>query len=475
MRGKISKLKYLLDCFAQKGELQKTFVAIFFNNLFWVLFLSALIRLYFYSVLLDSKDFTDTPSYTNYNGDLFRGLLDPYRTPVYPYLIKFIKYISGNNWVAHLIYFQSIVSFISLFYFYKIAKYLFNNILIVLSATLFIGIFPGIFSWDKCILPESLAVSSMIFFLYLFIEYINKPNVKKALSISFFVLILIMLKPGFIYLLCLLILFWFFNFFKSNKKIYSICGLISTIICLLLLISYSNINYNKNGVNSISSVSSINLLYTVIKYDIYQNNPDTAIAHHIDKTLNFVESDSDSKVFPCYSGINTIISEDEKFKIIDQKTWFLAGADLMSRFDFTRLNKFIQNSIIINYKIFIKQKFIDILVLAQYDATLVLAESKLSLKTTLFSIYKKLFSISYIFIYLILLFESLIIIKSTISRKSIYLTFSSILILIISHLFIMILGAPNCYDRLFLPVFPFVFLIVFRHVDIIYSLTLRRE
>lgn len=469
MRKIISDLRENLELFSKKGKWQRHLTNLLCSDLFLVLFLSGIVRLFFYSTMLASKDFTDSPSYINYTGEIFKGIIDPYRTPIYPYFIKLIRIISPDNWVEDLVLLQSLISFFSIIFFYKIANLIFKNRIIVITASLFLGFSPGIFSWDKCILPESISVSFMLVFVYSTFAYINKASVFKAINISILALILVMLKPAFVYLVILLIIFWIIEIFKKNidKQIY-ISGLISTLICVAIIFGYSNLNFKKNGINSISTVSSINMVYTVIKFNIYQNNPDIQIKKEIDTKLNTTQNDAETLI-GSYGGNNkSQILENLKFSIIDHKTWELAGTELPSRIEFSRLNDFIKKCIYLNYKLFIKEKVKELLFLSEYNATAVISKTKLSIRSTLFKILVKIFDISFVFVYILLFIHFLFFVKQFFSRTD-YLFYDIIIwVFITSHLALEIIGAPNCYDRLFLPVLPLVILLIFSFANKLY-------
>jgi len=90
-----------------------------------ILVICLLYRIYYFGyrypgmVLYNS----DSVSYF-YPVDLFRGVVDLYRTPLYPYVIKFFQHVSADHLVSHLIFFSRRYLFCPLYRFI-----LFPNIL----------------------------------------------------------------------------------------------------------------------------------------------------------------------------------------------------------------------------------------------------------------------------------------------------------------------------------------------------------
>ena len=66
--------------------------------------------------------------------------------------------------------------------------------------TLLYGCFPEIFTYNRVILTESLSISLLVMYFCLIIKYISEPTNKKTILIGAYTLLLIMLRPSFIYL-----------------------------------------------------------------------------------------------------------------------------------------------------------------------------------------------------------------------------------------------------------------------------------
>ena len=466
MRKRINEIKNRLHLFGERGKWQHHLIKVLLSDLFCILVICLFVRLFLYSCIINTSNFTDTFSYLNYTGNIFNGNIDAHRTPIYPYFIKFIRLFGEDDLIRNIVFTQSAVSFISIFLFYKIVKYLINQKIIVFISCIFFGIFPSIVSLDKCILPESISVSAIVFFIYLITNYIIRPTKFKAIVSSFSVFFLIMLRPGFLYLIPIFFIFWFIRFI-TQKKERKICflGISSLSFVLLLLYGYSYLNYKKNNAFTISIVSSINIVYEIINLKIYENSSDLPISNHIKLQMSGTENEA-KNILGSYQGNDKeeVLSKI-KFNIEDNKIWKLAAHDLIPTFSYNRVNDFISGSIKKNYKIFIKDKFLKFINLSKHSATPLVPQTKLSLKTTFLYVYCKLFDIAFIFIYIMIALDFLIIIIQWTKTKKIPWIKGVIWSVIAAQLCTIILGAPNGFDRLFLPALPLVILLLFCFLD----------
>src|ERR1700744_2351464 len=110
----------------QKINRHKQLLRILSADSFWILLISAIVRLIYYSTLLTTKQ-TDTASYLNYHANILKGQTEALRTPVYPYFIKLAGLFSSpQNLLNNVVIAQVIISFLSIFLFYKIARTLFK-------------------------------------------------------------------------------------------------------------------------------------------------------------------------------------------------------------------------------------------------------------------------------------------------------------------------------------------------------------
>lgn len=231
----------------------------------------------YYSVLLNTQA-VDTPSYMNYHANLLLGQTDGRRTPVYPYFIKLIDLFGGQDLIGHVVIAQCVISFLGIILFYKIAQTAFKMRAVVIAATLLWGVLLPVINFDKLVLTESLSVTFSLLVIYMLIGYLQKPGHFKAWLFTLFVFVAIMLRPSFVYLLPLVVIFWGLRWviFKKDRKA-CLSGLAAAVVVILLLMGYSGLNKRNVGFNGISLVSNNNEMVTVFKSGIYLYGDDPAI------------------------------------------------------------------------------------------------------------------------------------------------------------------------------------------------------
>jgi hypothetical protein len=264
--------------FAARGRWHGQLIKILSADLFWVLVISGIIRLIYYSVLLDTRA-VDTPSYINYSANILTGETERLRTPFYPYFIKLIGLFGQQDLISHVTAVQILISFLTIIPFYKTVQIVFQKRAVVIAASLLYGVMLPVINFDKIIITESLSVCFIVSIIYLIVNYLHQPKHSKAVLLSLSVFFVIMLRPSFIYLVPLLLLFWLLRLIIQKKeRRTSISGLGALILTILLLAGYSGLNQRNFGFNGISVVSNNNEMAIMINTGMYMNGNDPEIS-----------------------------------------------------------------------------------------------------------------------------------------------------------------------------------------------------
>ena len=102
--------------------MKKDFLKKIDNNKIWIILVIIFcVRLLIYNFYSDFSIYPDTSSYVNFDSNILKGEVDEFRTPIYPYIIKFVSLFSNNQQVMYrnLTILQEIVSIISVVVLYK--------------------------------------------------------------------------------------------------------------------------------------------------------------------------------------------------------------------------------------------------------------------------------------------------------------------------------------------------------------------
>ena len=267
------------------------------SPIFWIEALFILTVLWGYS-----KYYTlpaDTNSYYSYSSNIFLGETDEYRTPFYPYIIKAITFItreklqlnyiggtetrlftSGEFSVHCLIVLQTLVMGISLYILYYSAKLIIKSPVLLFSTILFTGV--GLSNYPRWISTESLSISFIMIFISLMINYLTNPTIVKASEISLFSLLLVMLRPVFIYIVALLLAFWLMRILFSSSRITAFVGLICILITSACILGYCKLNERNHGFFGISQTGTANQISRIICTGFYKFGSDPEINRFIE-------------------------------------------------------------------------------------------------------------------------------------------------------------------------------------------------
>ena len=238
-----------------------------------VMCFTALFRVWYLSHFNSYVIYYDSKTYTKYTANIFKGETDIFRTPGYPYFIKFISLITGQEagtieFYEMLSLVQCILSLMSVAILYLACRKLFSNKYILSACALVFGIAPSVFTWDIITLTESLSLFLTVVLIYILFSYLAKPKLYIAIVLGLFSFAMIMVRPTFIYLTAVLMVFFIARIiFNAEDRKRAIAGLLSVILCIGMVFGYQGLNYKNHDYFAISSVSTtVNKLFIVMSH-----------------------------------------------------------------------------------------------------------------------------------------------------------------------------------------------------------------
>jgi len=362
--------------------------------------------------------------------DIFHGKIDLYRTPVYPYLIKFFEYISGDYFIKSIIIFQQALSFLSIIPFYFVLKQNVKNRIIIILSVLFYGCFPLIINQNININPENLCIVSSVVLMYFISAYIRKPTKIYAFFICILPLFLIMLKPVYLIVLFICCLFILSKFFVRNERQTAIWGVLGIVISIAGVWGYCEMNRKYNNEFTLSKITMNNAFLNVIMSGAYESGGD-------EKFIAIIKENINGGVYMPMLIINKEWADMYKasYRLFPQNlppTWdmnFNISANGMVDYPLDRINNFIHQS--------------------QFSKTYFLYMTKQIVKMF---IYNQI-------LLLIQIFELLLIIIYFIKYRKILWFLLFCVLFIAGQYFTIALGSMNDWPRLFLPSVPFIILL----------------
>ncbi len=231
----------------------KTITNIKIYYLFWLIFLSFVLRLiavYFYSdtnlqsqnvnewnILLENLIKYKSYSLYTYNGTPIPSV---YMPPVYPfflYTIQFVTSFEGSNLLNTIIFIQIILSTYSIFLFYQINLHFFSKKISLISSSIFSVIPLNLYACGQ-ISSINLQIALSLLFLKFLFSSTDKEKIIDIIFLSIISAILILTRGEFILIFFIII---FFGLICKKIKIKNFTLII--LVVLLVVSPYATRNY----------------------------------------------------------------------------------------------------------------------------------------------------------------------------------------------------------------------------------------
>lgn len=404
---------------------------IFKQPILYILIICIAVQAAMYTVWQEYCVTNDTSSYIDsYQGNsFFKGHVDENRTPIYPYFIKIVKKIGGEeNLKENIVFMQKILFLMSVCIFYYALKTITKNKILLTIATLIFGITPALVSWNAMLLTEPLAIFETVLLVFFTLQYLKKESKISAIFIHVIILIMVLTRPAFIYLLPIYFIFWIIRFFTNQQERKSIiAAFISMAIVVVLLIGYCflvKMNYGHFGLTAISNVNSE---VTAITSGSYLHSKNEALKNRT------------------YELVGEKPSEDKVWNVL----W-----TLQKEYPSEELAAFAKETLYRN-KEYYKYLFNKVIVLSTMNIGIVYNNNSPQYQNQNFKIYdlglmgNMILPINFGMIYLLLLGTIVYLIYYLIKYKKIDWILAFCTILILANLFTAVVGAPFETQRLF--------------------------
>ena len=413
------------------------------NPLIYIVFTCILVQVFMYKTIEKYKTYPDTPSYMEkYTENIFKGKVNSIRTPVYPYFIKIIKKIGGNdNLYTNIVFAQKLLFIISIVLFYFALKKITKNKWIQTLLTLSYGICPVTIFWNTIILTEGITLIEIITLLYLTVSYIKEHKMYQSVLIGVVNLLMVMTRPSNIYLPVLYIVFWIIRgILNKEERKQIIGGLISTICCIIIILGYCLLIYRQYGSFGLTHVSYRNNFISALDSNTYSYADDKEIVNEIDE---FIKNNEDKTQY--WSVLQSLLKTHSEKEI----EIFSSNALKNGRIEYSKyiVNKTVELSSLHIGTIYTKnvEKYQNI----DYTAISTL-----------------IMPINYAIIYIVLAGTFIYILYCLFKYRKIEWNIAILSLIIFGNIFISIIGAPFETQRLCLISIPAVLMLIANILDI---------
>lgn len=227
-------------------------------------------------------------SYLDAHENIFQGETNFFRTPTYPQFIQLIRFFIHQEHERLAIVVGQIVLFeLSIVFFYLATRMLIRNGILAFLCAAVYGCRYETVIWCFYIMSEGVSIAFVAIFYYLMVVYIKRPTSCKAVSVGMMSLLMIMLKPSFVYVVALLMAFWICRFFFCVQSRRSAgWGMAATLLCVVLTLGYCQLNYRNHGVFTVSYVDGMNNIELVVMTELYDRGPDERMNRFIADFVN---------------------------------------------------------------------------------------------------------------------------------------------------------------------------------------------
>ena len=236
-----------------------------------VLYLFAVVCSIFIFACSAESEFYDTQTYIDAWDVIKCGVIDVFRTPVYPCLLGIAKTLFGEDaflWTVSLV--QWMLFLPTVLCFYRISQRLFasDRLAFVLSMVYVVIAV----AWVNRILTESLAMDGIVVLLWCIIKLYDRFSMATAASMTAVLMLMIFLRPAFVYLLPMLTVWWILVAVVGKKYRTATVGVAGTAAVAALLLLYMAGYERQYGTFSMSNVSKINQIANARVF--FRNEPE---------------------------------------------------------------------------------------------------------------------------------------------------------------------------------------------------------
>lgn len=212
---------------------------------------------------------SDSISYFSASDVILSGNVDIVRTPVYPAIIGFFRLLCGDTFMfPYLFFFQYIVFLFSAVLLSRIALRFINNLRAAFWTTAIYLLLPSYISFNLALLTESLSISLMIFLVWFVTrQYPNPPSILDNIFVGLVLILMIFLRPIFLYLLPVLLFYYILLLIRFRKNFIAsfavfFVGILFTCGCLKI---YKDKIHSEYGISTITNISILNNTFTSIE------------------------------------------------------------------------------------------------------------------------------------------------------------------------------------------------------------------
>jgi glycosyltransferase involved in cell wall biosynthesis len=196
-----------------------------------------------------------------------KDLINPVRTPGYPFFLATIFRFVGTDHLGKVVVVQALVAVLAVLECYVLAFRLAHRRWLACAITSAIGLNLYILGWERTILTEALSWWSLITLFLCYERFIRRPGLAWGASVAFFSFVAIMIRPFNLFIPSLLLFMALLKVLRSHElRLYwKGMGAAVALLCVCL-VSYMGLNASLNGFFGVSDIINADYLGKVMEY-----------------------------------------------------------------------------------------------------------------------------------------------------------------------------------------------------------------
>lgn len=241
------------------------------------------------------KIHNDTPNYDEF---VLSRLFDQGRgvqVPVYGVILDVLDLLLGEWRFKAVVMLQIVVSFISVWYFYKTMLLIGLKEWLAALFVLFYGTSSVVMGWNNMVLTESLGLSGTVFMLYFILRFVRFEQLRDGICSVGITFLLIFHRPQFLLQYAVLLCYFVLKCILPNAQTKKVCRqmLLITAGGGMLILCYCAAIKHAYGIFSLSSAKTRQDFLVCLDNDFYKNCDDPAIIAEIEEQFRTAEDEED--------------------------------------------------------------------------------------------------------------------------------------------------------------------------------------
>lgn len=212
---------------------------------------------------------SDSPTYFYAGTEILNGTLSLARTPVYPLVLVGLHALVGPTLMYPLLFLIQYLCFLwAAFILRRIALIFLESKKAAFWVTTVFLLLPSYVSFNLAVLTESFSISGVIVLIWLLVRrFPGCPSVNDCLLTGLLLIVLLYLRPVFLYLIPVVFVYYVLMIFRFKSKSYFPIGVGIAMLLVVIgsLAVYRNIIQSTYGIHSISSISVYNNNFTAFQ------------------------------------------------------------------------------------------------------------------------------------------------------------------------------------------------------------------